>query len=616
MSKEIEILSEITVFNKYAKHITELDRRETWNEIVDRNMRMHVNKYPWLSQEISEAYELVRNKEILPSMRSLQFGGKPIEINNARIYNCCFLHMSDWRAFSEVMFLLLCGVGVGFSVQFHHVEQLPDIKKPSKERRYLVGDSIEGWADAVRVLMKSYFFGTPRPKFDFRDVRPKGAKLITGGGKAPGPEPLKLALQQIQKILDRKENGEKLSTLEVHDINCFIADAVLSGGIRRSAMISLFSFDDKDMIEAKSGTFYETNPQRFRANNSAVIVRNRVEKGEFMKLWEQIEASYSGEPGFMFTNNAEWGLNPCAEISLRDCQFCNLVTINSATVKDQEDLNKRSAAAAFIATIQASYTDFHYLRDKWRRVTEKEALIGVSMTGVATGEILGLNMEEAANIVKDVNERTADVLGINPAARTTTIKPEGTTSLVLGTSSGVHAWHNDYYLRRMRVGKNEALYTYLSIYHPDMIVDCKEKPHTQAIIEVPQKAPEGAILRTESPIDLLERITKLHKEWIKPGHRKGDNNNNVSATVSLNPSDWKHVGEWAWDNRDMYTALSFFPQDNGSYVQAPFEDITKEEYDRRVSTLHTIDLTKVIELDDNTKQVDNLACAGGFCEIL
>lgn len=616
MNKENNILSEITVFNKYAKYLPNEERRESWEEIIDRNVAMHVNKFPYLQNEISTAYEFVRNKEILPSMRSLQFAGKPIEINNARIYNCCFLHMNAPAAFSEIMFLLLSGVGVGFSVQFHHVEQLPDIKKPTKERRYLVGDSIEGWADAVRVLVKSYFNGTPRPKFDFRDVRKKGARLITGGGKAPGPEPLKKALQHIQLIFDRKENGEKLTTLEVHDINCYIADAVLSGGIRRSAMISLFSFDDKDMIEAKSGTFYETDPQRFRANNSAVIVRNRIDKNDFIKLWEQIEASNAGEPGFMFTNNAEWGLNPCAEISLRDCQFCNLVTINAANIKDQNDFETRCAAAAFIGTIQASYTDFHYLRDKWKRVTEKEALIGVSMTGIATGTVLDLDLEKGAQVVKEVNKEIADLIDIKPSARTTTIKPEGTTSLVLGTSSGIHSWHNDYYIRRMRIGKNEALYTYLSIYAPELIVDCKEKPHTQGIIEIPQKAPESAILRGESPIQLLERIKDVHKRWIQPGHRKGDNTNNVSATVDIKPGEWKEVGEWAWNNKDVYTALSFYPYDSGSYVQAPFENITKEEYESRVKVVHDVDLSKVVEIDDQTTLTDNLACFGGNCIIV
>ena len=616
MNKEIEVLSDITVFNKYAKYLPELERRESWEEIIDRNMKMHIDKFPYLQNEIIAAYELVRRKEILPSMRGLQFAGKPITINNSRIYNCCFVHMSNWKAFSEVMFLLLSGVGVGYSVQFHHIEQLPDIKKPSKSKRYLVGDSIEGWADAIKMLMKSYFTGVAKPNFDFRDIRPKGAKLVSAGGKAPGPEPLKRCLQQIELILERKENGQKLTSLEVHDINCYIADAVLSGGIRRSAMISLFSFDDKDMIEAKSGRFYETDPQRFRANNSAVIVRNRVEKEEFLQLWEQIEASNAGEPGFMFTNNAEWGLNPCAEISLRDCQFCNLVTINAATIKDQEDFERRCAAAAFIATLQASYTDFHYLRDKWKTVTEKEALIGVSMTGIATGDILNLDIEKGAKVVKEINKETANTIGIKQSARTTTIKPEGTTSLVLGTSSGIHSWHNDYYLRRMRIGKNEALYTYLSIYNPELLVDCKEKPHSTAIIEIPQKAPESAILRGESPIALLERIKDVHERWIKPGHRKGDNTNNVSATVDIKPGEWKEVGEWAWNNRDLYTALSFYPYDSGSYVQAPFENITKEEYEDRVKHVHNIDLREVIEIDDVTTLSDNLACFGGNCTIV
>ncbi len=536
MNKEQELISEITIFNKYAKYIPKENRRETWKELIDRNMLMHINKFPYLQNEIRSAYQFVLDKKILPSMRSLQFAGKPIEINNSRLYNCCFLHMNDPKAFSEVMFLLLSGCGVGYSVQNHHIDQLPEIKKPTKTKRFLVGDSIEGWADAIKALMKAYFIGSPCPKFDFRDIRSKGERLITSGGKAPGHEGLKRCLQLVQLKLDNV--NDRLTSLEVHDILCYIADAVLSGGIRRSAMISLFSFDDESMREAKSGTFYETDPQRFRANNTAVIVRSKATRGEFMKLWEQIEASGAGEPGFMFTNNAEWGLNPCAEISLRDCQFCNLVTINASNITSLEDFNERCAAASFIATLQASYTDFHYLRDKWKKTTEKEALIGVSMTGIATGSVLDLPLEIGAEIVRKTNEEVSRIIGINKAARTTTIKPEGTTSLVLGTSSGVHAWHNDYYLRRIRLGKNEALYTYLSIHCPEILVDCKEKPFTQAIIEVPQKAPESAITRQESPLDLLNRIVDLHDRWIQAGHRKGDNTNNVSATININSENW------------------------------------------------------------------------------
>lgn len=611
-----QILSEITVYNKYAKYLPEYKRRETWNEIVTRNKEMHQQKFPLLYNEIEEAYKLVYDKKILPSMRSMQFAGKPIEINNARIFNCSFAPVNDWRVFSEVMFLLLGGCGVGYSVQNHHVEELPEIIKPIKDKRYLVGDSIEGWADAVKLLMKAYLVGGPRPKFDFRDIRPKGSMLITAGGKAPGPEPLKECLFQIQKILDRKETGEKLKPIECHDIICYIADAVLSGGIRRAALISLFSFSDEEMLTSKFGNWWEQNPQRGRANNSAVILRDRIQKEEFMDLWKKIELSNAGEPGFFLTNDKDWGTNPCAEIALRPFQFCNLCEVNVSNLESQEDLNERVKQAAFIGTLQASYTDFHYLRDIWKKTTEKDALIGVGMTGIASGAVLKLDMKQAAQIVKEENERVAKLIGVNKAARCTTVKPSGTTSMVLGTSSGVHAWHDNYYIRRMRLGKNEALYTYLSIYHPELVEDEYFKPQSQAVVSVPQRAPEGAITRSESAMDLLHRLEKLHKEWIKPGHRTGRNTHNVSVTISLKPEEWAEVGEWAWSNRNNYTALSCLPYDNGSYVQAPFETITEEKFNEIIGKLHEVDLSKVVEIEDNTDQKGELACAGGACEIV
>ena len=611
-----QILSEITVYNKYAKYLPGPKRRETWEEIVTRNKEMHLQKFPKLQDEIESVYKLVYDKKILPSMRSMQFAGKPIAINNARIFNCSFAPVDDWRVFSEVMFLLLGGCGVGYSVQKHHVEQLPEIVKPTKEKRYLIGDSIEGWADAIKLLMKSYLVGGPRPKFDFRDIRPKGSMLITAGGKAPGPEPLKECLFQIQKILDRKETGDKLTPIECHDMICYIADAVLSGGIRRAALISLFSFDDEEMLTCKFGAWWENNPQRGRANNSAVILRDRIQKEEFMDLWKKIELSNAGEPGFFFTNDKDWGTNPCAEIALRPFQFCNLCEVNVSNLESQEDLNERVKAAAFIGTLQASYTDFHYLREIWKKTTEKDALIGVGMTGIASGAVLKLNMKEAANIVKEENERVAKILGIHKAARCTTVKPSGTTSCVLGTSSGVHAWHDQYYFRRIRLGKNESLYTHLLVNHPELIEDEYFKPQSQAVVTIPQKAPEGAITRTESAMDLLHRVEKMHKEWIKPGHRTGRNTHNVSVTISLKTEEWPEVGEWAWNNRNNYTALSCLPYDNGSYVQAPFETITKQQFDNFISTLHEVDLSKVIEFEDYTDQKGELACAGGACEIV
>jgi ribonucleoside-diphosphate reductase alpha chain len=320
----LEALSKITIFSKYAKYVPELQRRETWDEIVDRYQTMLIKKYPKLKEAIVHNAKFIRDKKVLPSMRALQFAGAAMEVNNARGYNCCYLPIDSIHAFSETMFLLLGGTGVGYSVQKHHVAQLPDVKTPGKARTYLIEDSIMGWADAIKVLMKSYLEGTFMPKFDFRAIRHKGARLVTAGGKAPGPEPLKICLAHVQAILDRKQVGEKLSPLECHDILCHIANSVLSGGIRRSAMISLFSHDDEEMITCKYGNWWELDEQRGRANNSAVLKRGDVLAAEFFDLWKRIELSNSGEPGIYWTNDLEWGTNPCCEIGLRPFQFCNL----------------------------------------------------------------------------------------------------------------------------------------------------------------------------------------------------------------------------------------------------------------------------------------------------
>lgn len=617
MTSPTKILSDITVFNKYAKYVPELQRRETWEELVERNKQMHIKKYPMMKPNIEEAYrDYVLPKKVLPSMRSLQFGGRPIELSPNRVFNCAYLPVDAVEAFSETMFLLLGGTGVGYSVQRHHVEKLPPMAMPLKrERRYVIGDSIEGWADSIKVLMEAYFYGKSQPRFDFSDIRPKGAELVTSGGKAPGPQPLKDCIHNIRSVLDSKSRGEKLSTLEVHDIMCYIADAVLAGGIRRAALISLFSVDDMDMVTCKSGQWWEQNPQRGRANNSAVILRHKVKKDDFLKLWERVQLSGAGEPGIYFSNDKDWGTNPCCEIALRPFQFCNLTEINVSDVESQEDLNERARAAAFIGTLQAGYTDFHYLRDVWKEATEKDALIGVGMTGIGSGKVLNLDLQEAANEVIKANQETADAIGIRHAARTTTIKPSGTSSLVLGCSSGIHAWHNDYYIRRMRIGKNEDLYQYLSTHHPELVEDEFHRPDTMAVIEVPQEAPEGSILRTESYLDLLERVRKFNMEWVKPGSLSGQNTHNVSCTISLRDDEWEGCGEWMWKNRHVFNGISVLPYDGGTYVQAPFEDIDKERYDLLKGSLQRIDLTQVHEAKDNTDLSGELACSGGMCEI-
>lgn len=744
----IGILSDITVFTKYARYKPELKRRETWSELANRNRDMHIKKYPALTQEINNLYDnFVIPKKVLPSMRSLQFGGKPIEVAPSRLFNCSYLPIDDYRAFSELMFLLLGGTGVGYSVQKHHIEKLPEIRKPIKTRRFLVGDSIEGWSDAIKALMKSYMKGAPEPRFDFSDIRPKGAALITSGGKAPGPEPLKDCLHNLKKILDRKSNGDKLTTLEVHDMACFIADAVLAGGIRRAALISLFSLDDESMLTCKFGNWWELNPQRGRANNSAVVVRHRIKEPKFMELWSKIKASGSGEPGIYFTNNPEFGTNPCCftgdtklltsegyvsfselsgkedielvnyrgeihsgsvwstgvkstvlikfddglahrctpdhrfmlsdgsecqakdlvgkqvktltqspldtyptvlsvedagecevfdfnlqddthwgvieggfiahncEIALRPFQMCNLTEINVSDVDSQEELEARARAASFLGTLQAGYTDFHYLRDIWKRTCEKDALLGVSMTGICSGNVLKLDMKAAAKVVRAENKRVAKEIGIKPAARTTCVKPAGTTSLVLGCSSGIHAWHSPYYIRRMRLGKNEAIYKYLAKNHPSLLEDDFFTPNTQSIVSVPVKAPDGAIFRDEPALEMLERIKRVSSDWVATGHRSGDNTHNVSATVSLRDDEWEAAGEWMWDNRDSYSGLSVLPYDGGTYKQAPFEDIDEETYNRLSANLAGVDLTQVIEDADETDLSGELACAGGSCEL-
>ena len=978
MDKSQKVLSDIVIYNKYAKYVPELKRRETWEEIIDRYIGMMIKKYPNFKRKILEKGKFLYDKKVLPSMRALQFAGSAIERNNARLYNCSYLPIEDYTAFSEVMFLLLGGCGVGYSVQYHHVEKLPEIQQPTKERKFLVGDSIEGWADAVKALMKAYFGKTKsRPRFDYSDIRPKGARLVTAGGKAPGPEPLKICLTKIEGMLANKENGSKLTDLEVHDIICHIADAVLAGGIRRAALISLFSMDSKDMATCKHGAWWELNPQRGRANNSATIVRNRATREDFDTLWEMVKDSRSGEPGIYWTNDPEYGTNPCCEISLRPYTFCNLCEINAGTIVDQMDFVERANVASFFGTLQAGFTDFHYLRDIWKTNTEKDALIGVGITGICNGTLESLDLQQVVHMVKFTNALTAGHININKAARTSTIKPSGcsigstmlitseglltleeigdingpewqshsieisqehsmeksdkfyvngkvntkkiytsggielesslthqykvlrdgkyvwvktpelvtgdilpfkvggydggsvqffdsfvpynspnlakinqpeylnediawflglyladgsthkkgiriagdfqkidilkkakdiafsqfnisgiiyertngnnadlylnsqsllkwlelnglikqktldieiplmvrkspknviksyidgygmgdgstktngrtfsttskkmasqlvvilraigidakcrlmpptnisygtnmrywvserkgrdadhryiqkatrdvwdqldniglvdfnfdtivdiqdsyadtydisvpngntyiaesyvnhnTTSCVVGTSSGIHEWHSKYYIRNMQCAVGDDLYNYFKKNHPDLIKAMDYDPKS-AVIGIPQRAPDTAILREDvTAMDFLERVNNFNLNWVKEGHDRGPNTNNVSATCSVKDFEWESVGEWMWENRNLYNGLSVLPYDGGTYKDAPFQTCTKEEYESKFKLLGDIDLTKIIEELDNTNLKGEVACGGGSCDII
>jgi hypothetical protein len=957
----MSLLADLTTFGKYSRYRPDKLRREQWPEIVQRVAEMHMRKFPDWALEIEECFDFVHDKMVMPSMRSAQFAGRPIEIAANRIYNCAFACMDAPESFQEAMFLLLGGTGFGYSVQHRHVSMLPAVRGPSRRnRRHVVGDSIEGWADAIKVLTKAYFEGKSTPVFDFSDIRPKGADLVTSGGKAPGPQPLKDCIHNVTKVLDGS-TGRQLRPIEVHDILCYMADAVLAGGIRRAAMIALFSPEDDEMIAAKSGPWWETNPQRGRANNSAVLVRGQVSREQFDSIFARLQASGSGEPGFYWTNDPDYGTNPslragtrvltgegvkniedlqdqsflvptlssewapakcwksspsellyrlkfrggaeyyataqhewpvlegdsyrkvrsdelvagmrmpspakkdklpearsqlsrddgffvgwlcgdgwitkrgdtgvqqiglcvskqdehegvvsklvgvlsrlgsnasfgntrrgvrelhtahrevntlleqagftgkqdglpssiwagctesfrkgfieglfsadgsvsdnrvtlttahkqlvedvrdllgfygihssiqhrktklpgrakiytrydlrinrradiahfaklfclsgdkgawlqkfthkrqlvnyqelvsveltdisepvwdisvadhdhcfelpsvvtgnCAEIALKDMGFCNLTTINAELIKTQEDLNKAAACAAMIGTLQATYTDFHYLREQWRINAEDEALLGVSITGIASGNLDGLDLTEAADCAVAANAVWAKRLGINPAKRITTIKPEGTSSLVCGTSSGIHAWHAPYYIRRLRFGRDEIIAKALADQAPDLLVDDVQNP-AQVILEYPVKAPDGAVIRTESAEELLERIRKYSNQWVKPGHISGPNTHNVSATVSVRESEWDIVREWMWSNRDVYNGISILPYSDHTYTQAPFEDIDAEEYQRRARLIPEGFEFPAEYRDETTLQAEIACGGGGSCEVI
>lgn len=616
MNPSNKLLSDITAFRTYSKYLPHIGRRESLEETVNRTMTMDLERFPKLSSEIVKAYSMVHDLKVMPSMRRLQFAGAAIEQNNCRSYNCSFLSIDHPTAFSESLFLLLSGVGVGFSVQKHHTSQLPKVQKPREEGIFVVHDSIQGWAQALDLLMRAYFYGQIRPVFDLSGIRQKGSYLVTTGARAPGPEPLRTMLRQVEEILI-KALDRKLRPIEVHDIVCISSDAVLAGGIRRAALISLFDKDDTEMLNAKSGTWWEKYPWRARANNSAMLLRGEVSKDEFISIFEACQKSGAGEPGFYWTNNLLWGANPCVEIALRSQQFCNLTTLNANGCHNEKEFLRRVRAAAVLGTIQASYTSFPYLRPAWKENSELEALLGVSMTGVAdAGDFLTPELlQKGAKLVLDTNELIAKKIGINPAARATSLKPEGSSSCVLGSSSGVHDRHSQYYIRRIRMNKDDALYTYLQNTVPELCEDDITSA-TGGIISLPQESPKGSYLRENtSAQDLLNRAIKFNQNWVAPGHRSGDNKHNVSVTISVKEEEWQKLGEAMWKNRDSYTGISLLPFDGGTYQQAPFETCSKEKFDEMSQYVKTIDLRNVVEKEDKTERIEQLSCVGGVCEL-
>ncbi len=616
MNPSNKLLSDLIAFRTYAKYIPHMERRETLEETINRNMIMHLDRFPNLSRDITKAFTLVHELRIMPSMRAMQFSGGAILKNNARQYNCSYTPIDKVRKFGEILFLLLSGTGVGFSVQKRHIDQLPKVGVPAEEGVFYVQDSILGWAQSVDLLMNAYFYNGVRPLFNFQNIRPKGSPLHTTGAKAPGPEPLKYMLEVLENTL-KLSTGRKLKSLEVHDIICIISDCVLAGGIRRAALISLFDRDDRAMLKCKTGKWYEQHPYRARANNSAVLPRTEVTKEEFYSIFKMCQDSGAGEPGFSWTNDPDQGFNPCHEIALRPDQFCNLTTVNQTGIKNKKDFLNRVYSAALIGTLQAAYTDFPYLSPEWKRTTEQEALLGVSFTGIAdAGNIITADwLEEGARLVLEVNEKYARKIGINVAARATAVKPEGSASCVLGSSSGIHDRKGKNYIRRFQINKDDALYHYLKFAIPGLVEDAKGVPNT-AVVSIPQESPEGAILESdETAMDLFERAIKYNKFWVNPGHRSGVNKHNVSCTVTAKPDEWDDLCEAMWKQRAHYSGISLFPHDNGSYEQAPFEICTKEKYEEMNKQVGDIDFKLVKEFENNTNLIETVACAGNACEI-
>jgi hypothetical protein len=685
-TKALGFLSDLVVYNKYASYIPDEQRRQTFNECIDSVKNMHIKKFPHIKDEILDAFKEVYGKKVLPSMRSIQFGGLPIELAPNKLFNCSFSNITHEFIFAELAFLLLGGTGAGYSVKSRHIKKLPMIKKPDGVRRFLIMDSIEGWADSIKQLTYAYFRGKILPEFDYRDIRPEGSPIKKSGGIAPGPSKLMLAHKKIKNVFDGAIN-RRLKSIEVHDIICYIAECIVSGGVRSSAMIALFDPSDTSMALSKSYfrvkdfelknqnsgfwiydiildetqgdhahvygedvdavlpiyvskqygedikeklenenliPWYYIHPQRSMSNNSMSLRRGNVTKKEFYEYFKNVEDSEYGEPGIYWQSDPDYGCNPCGEISLDGGssredggQFCNLSTVSLYGKLTQDDLNKRARAAAFIGTLQASYTDFHYLRVGWQNTTERDALLGVSLTNIACSNFNDLDFEEAAREVKKENERVSQLIGINPAARLTCIKPEGTGTLAISTlGNGIHSILHKYLYRTIRIKKSQAIYEYLKDKLGRFIEDEYGNEADGAVVFIPLKAPDGSITAEESAMDMLNRIRKFSDEWIKSGHTLGVDTHNVSATVYVKDNEWEDVKKWMWDNRNHYNGITCLPYNNKAYKQAPYIPITKEEYDKAIYDFpENINLTEINEELIGLDLVSELACSGGSCEI-
>lgn len=692
-------LANFIFVSKYSRYNKEKKRRETWEEAVTRLEKMHLKKFSYLSEEdkakIVWAMDLVRQKRVAPSMRSLQFGGRAIEVNNARMYNCAARHIDSIRSFAEMFFLLLSGCGTTFGLTDFFLNRLPDLVEPSDMARnvitYTIEDTIEGWADSVEVLLMSFFKNTPlsgrEVKFDYSRIRPEGAPLKTSGGKAPGFQGLKNAHKKIKALLNyviTVQKQTRLKTINAYDILMHCADAVLSGGVRRSACAVIFDKEDKDLLNAKtyfdvesyelnqnkdgsysgSVTFqdpgygvrkmqvkltkfaheylvnsrkiswFDVHKHRARSNNSVLLLRDEVTLEQFKEVFQRTRQF--GEPGFVFANHPWVLYNPCFEVSfipvtkdgVTGVQFCNLTTANGKKITSEKDFLEVAEAEAILGTLQASYTEFPYLSPSAKQLTEEEALLGVSITGIMENPSITLNPElqrKAAKLVVKTNKIWAEKIGIKQAARTTLVKPEGTGSLVLETSSGITPYYSRRFFRRVQVNRIETPYMYFKSINPHMTEkSIWDANNTDDVITFPIEVSEKALTKDDlTALQHLELIKSTQLNWVNTGTTEANKKpitHNVSCTVIVKEDEWEDVLKYLYENRNYFAAVALLPSIGDKiYQQAPLQAVTtkedEEKWEQIVKNYTVVDYRHLKEEDDNTAVQQEVVCGGGACEI-
>ena len=619
--------------SRYSRYLNDKNRREHWNETVSRYftfMFEHLeDKYNYKPTEAlrTELTNAVQNLEVMPSMRAIMTAGKALDRDNTAGYNCSYLPIDDPKAFDEAMYILLCGTGVGFSVEHKYVDQLPEVPDQlfDSQTTISVADSKEGWAKALRQLVALLYSGEVA-KYDLNRIRPAGARLKTFGGRASGPGPLdELFKFTIAKF--RGAVGRKLTSIECHDILCKIGEVVVVGGVRRSAMISLSDLEDDRMRSCKSGNWWEQNAHRALANNSATY-NSKPDIGQFLQEWTSLYNSHSGERG-IFSREAsqsqaakngrrdssfDFGTNPCSEIILRPYQFCNLTEVVVRAEDTVETLANKIRIATIMGTFQSTMTNFPYLRKVWQKNTEEERLLGVSLTGILDNKWMGevsdstaKALEQLRKVAVDTNADLAARLGIPQSAAITCVKPSGTVSQLVDSASGIHARHSQYYIRRVRGDKKDPLSAFLTSAGVPA-EDCVMRPDSTVVFSFPMKAPEGARLRDDlTAIEHLDVWMMYQRHWCE--HKP-------SVTISVKEDEWMDVGAWVFRNFDEISGVSFLPWAGGTYRQAPYEECTKEQYEEMLSKMpKEIKWDDLVEVDDNVEGAQTLACVAGHCEI-